>query len=428
MKKPKKNDNVKGRFILMLDDDSAGSIKRVESELQVKLTSSAELSAKVKAEEVLSSDKGIFYKNIGVAVVNDVEAAQLIHSNALGSNKILHWEPDRIYKTADQKTDCLNNIQNQLQLLNNSVKELEILLTTETDVLPQPKVWAWGLKAMGIDASKYSGKGVDVCVLDTGLYLSHPDFKGRSIIGKSFIPNEPWDYDGNGHGTHCTGVAAGYLSLSNGTRYGIAYGANIVIGKVLADSGSGATSGIVDAIDWVLQKKFKIVSMSLASPVKIGEKPSPIFEQIGQKALQQNTLIIAAAGNDSSRPDVPKPVSSPANADSIMAVGAVDNKMSVADFSNGGINASTGGKVDLAGPGVDVYSSYSKNANGKVMYRNLSGTSMATPHISGLAALYWEAEPHLSAKEIWTKLENKALKLDGKLKRDVGSGLGFYSK
>ncbi len=427
IKDDKKHKSGSNRFILMLDNGSRISIDRVQKELQVKLTSSAALSAKVKAEEVLRSDNGIYYKNIGIAVVDKVEPAQLIHTTSLSNNKIYHWEEDRVYRKAGSAFEHLDKIKKQLQLLNEEVKGLEASLETIEEKASAVKDHTWGIAAMGIPASGYTGKGVDIGILDTGFYLSHPDFKGRSIIGKSFIEGAPWEYDGDGHGTHCAGTATGHLSMDSGLRYGVACGANIVIGKVLSDEGYGTTSSIIDAIDWALEKKFKILSMSLASPVEIGEKPSPVFEQIGQKALAQNTLIIAAAGNDSSRPGLPRPVSSPANADSIMAVGAVDDKLQIAGFSNGGINAGNGGKVDLVGPGVHVFSSYSKNAEGKVIYKYLDGTSMAAPHIAGLAALYWEAEPRLTAEAVWERLESKALKLDNLLKRDAGFGFGHFS-
>src|SRR5690606_24594290 len=186
------------------------------------------------------------------------------------------------------------------------------------------------------------------------------DFVGRSIEGKSFISGESWDSDGNGHGTHCAGTAVGNSS-GDGKRYGVAHEADIFIGKVLSDGGSGSTSGIVDAIDWALEKNCKVISMSLGSPVGVGENPSLIFERAGEKALEKGCLLIAAAGNDSTRPDFVRPVSSPANAKSIIAVAAIDEAFNVARFSNAGLNTGTGGRVDLCAPGVDIFSSYSKN-------------------------------------------------------------------
>lgn len=277
---------------------------------------------------------------------------------------------------------------------------------------------------MGLGNSLYTGKGVDICILDTGLELSHPDFFGRNIEGKSFIAGEDWNRDPNGHGTHCAGVATGNIRLDNGKRYGIAKDANLKIAKVLSDAGKGTTSSVIDAIDWAITKKFRILSLSLASPVLLNEAPSPLFETIGARALENNCIIIAAAGNGSNRPAVPKPVSMPANSMSVMAVGAIDGQMKVAKFSNAGLNPSTGGNVNICAPGVDIISSYPKNSKNKNSnYYAMSGTSMATPHVSGLIALYMEQFPEKSAKEIWELVETKAKPIEGLKYRDIGNGL-----
>ena len=282
----------------------------------------------------------------------------------------------------------------------------------------------WGLKALGIENSLYTGKGIDICILDTGIELSHPDFSGREIEGKSFISGESWDRDPNGHGTHCAGIAAGNIRLDNGKRYGIAKDANLKIAKVLSDAGKGTTSSVIDAIDWAITKKFRILSLSLASAVKLNDTPSPLFETVGARALENNCIIIAAAGNDSSRPSVPKPVSSPANTSSIMAVGAIDGHMKIAKFSNAGLNPATGGNVNICAPGVDIISTYPKNSKNKSSsYYAMSGTSMATPHVSGMMALYMEQFPEKTAKEIWELAETKAKPIEGLKYRDIGSGL-----
>jgi len=133
--------------------------------------------------------------------------------------------------------------------------------------------------------------------------------------------------------------------------------------------------------------------------------------------------LIAAAGNDSRRPHLPRPVNTPANCESFMAVAALDKSMNVAHFSNAGINAKNGGKIDISAPGIGVYSSFSPNAKGNILYATLNGTSMASPHVAGLAALYIQAFPLLSASEIWKKLEKKAKRLKDQLIRDVGYGI-----
>ena len=416
--KTKKTPN---KYIIQLKDDSRSSLRKTEKDLSLKFTSSAELSSTVRAQDVLSSGNGLFLKNLGLAIVEDYEIDKLRSLTNASSNPIIYWEEDRIF-TPVVELDLINSMKAQIEDLTGALDQLELLIKQNNKPIVENN-FTWGLQAIGMELSNYTGKGVDICILDTGFYAEHPDFKGRNITGKSFVPGEQWDLDMHGHGTHCAGTAAGFISKIDQKRYGVAHEANIAISKVLSDSGSGSTSAIVDAIDNSLEKGHKVISMSLGSPVRIGEQPSPIFEQVGKKALENNTLVIAAAGNDSNRPTLPKPVSSPANAESIMAVAALDEALKVARFSNGGINASNGGRIDISAPGVNVFSTSSKHAGAGNLYQTMNGTSMATPHVAGLAALYWEAFPQLSAEGIWLKLEKRAKQLTNQLLRDVGQGL-----
>jgi len=417
------------RYILLLKEDTTQRMMNVmQKELDIKLVSSAELSSTVKAKDILSSGRGVFLKNLGISVVEDIEEEKLIHAAQMDSS-VLHWELEREFHIVSEN-EYLDPIKNTLTLLNQQVNHLENILKVKLKEDPEDivKNYLFNLRNLGLEKSKYSGKGINIAILDTGFYKAHPDFTNRKIEGKSFVqPKEgekDWDLDGHGHGTHCTGTAAGYISLENNNRYGVAYESNIFIAKVLSDKGSGVTSNILDGIDWALEKQCQVISMSLGSAVEIGEKPSPIFEQVGRKALEKKALIIAAAGNDSKRPnELPRPVSSPANAESIMAVAALDENLNVAYFSNGGLNAADGGRIDISAPGVNILSSYSENASNSTLYKMLSGTSMATPHVAGVAALYFEAYPNLSAAEIWLKMEKSAKELQNQLLRDVGAGI-----
>src|SRR4029453_4664466 len=128
-------------------------------------------------------------------------------------------------------------------------------------------------------------------------------------------------------------------------------------------------------------------SMSLGAPVRVGQTFSQVFEQAAVRALAAGTLIIAAAGNESPPPQDIQPVGHPANCPSIMAVAAIDKNFQIAWFSCGGLNPQ-GGQVDIAGPGVDVRSSWPR----PTLYRTINGTSMATPHVAGIAALHYEAK------------------------------------
>ena len=158
--------------------------------------------------------------------------------------------------------------------------------------------------------------------------------------------------------------------------------------------------------------------MSLGRAVAVGEGPSPDYERIGQMALQKGSLIVAAAGNDSARRyGHVAPVGAPANAVSVMAVAALDQMLDVAEFSSGGVNPA-GGVVDVAAPGVGILSA----APRPEMYRILRGTSMACPHVAGLAALLAQSDPALRGRALWDRVVATARKLPLDA-RDAGAGM-----
>jgi len=271
---------------------------------------------------------------------------------------------------------------------------------------------AWGLAATRVLQSSFSGRGVRVAVLDTGLDLNHPDFVGRAITTQSFVPGQEVQ-DGHGHGTHCIGTSCGPQHPVEGRRYGVAYNAQIFAGKVLSNAGRGPDAGILAGINWALTNNCQVVSMSLAALAP----PSQAYEQVARRALNAGTLIVAAASNDSRRSQgVFQPVGRPANSPSVLAVAAVDSQMRIADFSNRGA-ASGGGQVDIAGPGVGVYSCWPMPTR----FRSISGTSMATPHVAGIAALWIEAR-QVTGAALWQALTANARRLSLP-SVDVGAGL-----
>ncbi|REC45078.1 S8 family peptidase [Chryseobacterium sp. 5_R23647] len=412
----------KERYIVLLRNQEKSALKKVERELQVSITSSENLSKENRSFQVIDEDNSVLYKNLGVMVVENMDEHQLAKAMQNDSNPIVYFEKERDFFPADEMK-IISELKKQSAELSDKIIELEKFISNKPIPAKNLVEMEWGIKSIGIERALYTGKGIDVCILDTGLEMSHPDFSSREIEGKSFIQGEDWKKDPNGHGTHCTGISAGYLRSDTGKRYGIAKDCNLKIAKVLSDKGKGTTSSVIDAIDWAITKQFRILSLSLASPVALNEKPSVLFETVGMRALENNCLIIAAAGNDSNRPSIPKPVSAPANSLSIMAVAAIDGQMRIAKFSNGGLNPSTGGNINVCAPGVDIFSTYPKNTKNKNYYFALSGTSMATPHVSGLAALYMEQFPDLSAKEIWEMIEKNAKPIEGLKYRDIGSGL-----
>lgn len=412
-----------GRYIVLLKDQQKTSLKKIERELEVSITSSEFLSKENRSYEVIDQDNSVLYKNLGVLVVDHMDEEQLKSAVKDESNSIVYYEKEREFFPADE-LQLINELKKQSAGFAEKISELEKYIISKP--LPQKSTvgMEWGVKAIGLENTLYTGKGVNICILDTGLDTSHPDFSSREIEGKSFIDGEDWNRDPNGHGTHCAGVATGNIRSDTGKRYGVATGSSLKVAKVLSDSGRGTTSSVIDAIDWAITKKFRILSLSLASPVRLNDQPSLLFETIGERALENNCLIIAAAGNDSNRPQIPQPVSMPANSKSIMAVAAINIQMKVARFSNAGLNPSTGGNINVCAPGVDIVSAYPKNSRNKnYFYYAMSGTSMAVPHVSGLAALYMEQFPDKPAKEIWKLIENRARPIEGIKYRDIGNGL-----
>ncbi|WP_414588560.1 S8 family peptidase [Scytonema sp. PCC 10023] len=376
--------------------------------------------------------------NIGVAVVAlDPNQVQSLNAAVAGPQPILAVEPEQIMYAIGSiviNGDTANYLQGYKEGVTNLVNSLSNGAVTPGQQLNTSAfsdgATTWGLQATKVVSSRYTGSGIKVAILDTGLDLTHPDFAGRTITSESFIRGEEVQ-DLQGHGTHCIGTSCGLLNPPNPSspmRYGIAYNAEIFVGKVLSNQGSGADGGILAGIDRAISNGCQIISMSLGAPTRPGDTYSQIYEAVAKRALSQGTLIIAAAGNESYRPGFSRPVGRPANCPSIMAVAALDNQLQIASFSNSSINPDGGG-IDIAGPGVDVYSTWSTdpmtvrppNGLGPSRYVAISGTSMATPHVAGIAALYAEATGKRGF-ELWALLMQNAQRLNLP-SADVGIGL-----
>jgi subtilisin family serine protease len=244
--------------------------------------------------------------------------------------------------------------------------------------LEPPPEWretqaTWGLQAIGCLDAQATGRGVRVAVLDTGMDTDHPDFRSRSVEALSMIPGiSPLDVQG--HGTHCIGTACG-PRRSEGKRpaYGVAPEAEILSVKVLDDSGQGRDRFILEGMEAALDRGADVLSMSLGRWTYVGEPPSAAYAGLVREALNEDALVIAAAGNDSYRPRRRRPLSSPANVQGTLAVAALDQDLKVAYFSNAAIDPRAD-RICCAAPGVDVLSAVPRSRG---LYRRLSGTSMA---------------------------------------------------
>ena len=261
--------------------------------------------------------------------------------------------------------------------------------------------FTWGLVRCHVPPSTRSGVGIRVAVLDTGMDLGHPDFAGRAIVGATFVGQPVQDL--HSHGTHCIGTAAGPKAPAGTTpRYGIAYRAPIFVGKVLSNSGSGTTASVLAGMNWAIANRCVVISMSLGSQAPV----QAAYTAAGNAALARGCLIVAAAGNASSN------TGAPANSPSILSVASIDQNNKPSSFSNFG-------KIEIAAPGRDVFSSVPRPTR----YGTKSGTSMATPHVAGCAALWAETSTTLRGIALWRKLLATARRLPPFPATRVGAGL-----
>ncbi|MFD9881285.1 S8 family serine peptidase [Streptomyces alboflavus] len=248
-----------------------------------------------------------------------------------------------------------------------------------------PKAWRAG----------YDGKGVRIAVLDTGVDATHPDLKGQVVGARNFTPS-PDTKDRVGHGTHVASVAAGTGAKSGGTFKGVAPGARVLSGKVLGDKGEGTDSGIIAGMEWAAAEGADVVNLSLGGTDTPGV--DPLEAAVNRLTADKGVLVTAAAGNRGAR----QSVESPGSAEAALTVGAVDGKDRPAPFSGQGPRVGDGAvKPDVTAPGVDITAAaapgsaiekeFGQEPEG---YLTISGTSMATPHAAGAAALLKQQHPH----------------------------------
>ena len=263
-----------------------------------------------------------------------------------------------------------------------------------------------------------TGKDITVAILDTGCDTDHPDLQNRIIGGRNFTQDDGGNpaifEDYNGHGTHVAGTIA--ATQNNAGVVGVAPEANLLILKVLGKNGSGQYDWIINAIHYAIEQKVDIISMSLGGPTDVKE----LHDAIKDAVVNHQILVVCAAGNEGDGDSSTDEFDFPGSYNEVISVGAVDLDRHSSYFTN------SNNEVDLVAPGEKITSTY---LNGS--YATLSGTSMATPHVSGTLALLKDLsskqfERELTEPELYAQLIKRTVPL-GNSPKVEGNGLIYLT-
>lgn len=354
----------------------------------------------VTTEDASDADALVF-PEIGVAVVsgNAMAARGMSAEDELSDSDPLEIiEPE--YFVFAEGSDYLRGFLSAANAIARDLGEREADEYAEDEVDAEVLGATWGLRACKVPPSARSGAGIKVAVLDTGMDLGHPHFSGRGIVSATFVGQPVQDL--HGHGTHCIGTACGPKSPPGLIpRYGIGWATRIFVGKVLTNSGSGTGASVLAGMNWAIANRCQVISMSLGSQSPV----QAAYTNAGAAALRNGCLVIAAAGNAASS------TGAPANSPTIMAVASLDPNLAPSSYSNKG-------KIEIAAPGRDVYSSWPR----PTLVKTISGTSMAAPHVAGCAALWAQTSSNLRGMALWQRLRASARALPYPASR-VGAGL-----
>ncbi len=396
-----------GRYLMTFKEGAtAAGLKSLQAESSFRVANARDFRDQAVDFAQTGDAEAVVFPEIGVALVGgDAFSARGMSTEAsIAEDSPVHSIDPEYFMFAAQ-TNPSDYLKGALRAIETIYADL-VEAPTSGEVSTAALGVTWGLTACKVPASSFNGNGIKVAVLDTGFDLGHPEFAGRAFVTNSFVGQPVQDL--HGHGTHTTGTACGPQAPAGSIqRYGIGFRTQIFVGKVLTNSGSGTQAQVLAGMNWAIANKCTVISMSLGAQIPV----QPSYTAAGSAALAAGCLIVAAAGNASNRPGVISPAGAPANSPTIMSVAALDSALKVAVFSNGG-------KVDIAAPGVHVFSSWPR----PTLHNTISGTSMATPHVAGCAALWAQTNPSLRGAALRAKLIATAKHLPFPAS-DVGAGL-----
>ncbi|MFD8493693.1 S8 family serine peptidase [Amycolatopsis sp. NPDC059657] len=277
-------------------------------------------------------------------------------------------------------------------------RKVKVSLDQSVPQIGAPQAWQAG----------YTGKGVKVAVIDTGYDHNHPDLKNVVVDEKDFTGEGV--QDGQGHGTHVASTVAGSGAASGGRYKGAAPDAKLLIGKALDNEGSGSFSAIIEAMQWAADSGAKVVSMSLGSATP-SDGTDPLSEAVDSISRDKGTLFVVAAGNEGRD----KSIGSPGAANAALTVGSVSKQDVQSAFSSRGPRiGDLAVKPDITGPGEAIVAARVKGTESgdhdpvDDFYARLSGTSMATPHVAGAAAILAQEHPQWTGEQLKNALTSSA--------------------
>ncbi|MBP1932852.1 S8 family peptidase [Ammoniphilus resinae] len=353
-----------------------------------------------------SQDKSHAIKNeVTVKFKSHPDHQELARISQLIDGKIKkHWDSYSIFKSKSKTTDQLI----QYFKTRDDVLFAEpnfILLPNREPNDPLYTQYQWNLPIIKADRAWDISPGranITVAVVDTGVDLKHEDFKGKLVKGYNVLLDNNNPMDDNGHGTHVSGIISAGTNNTIGIA-GVSWNNRIMPVKAIGAEGTGTAFDIAKGIKWAADHGARVINMSVGN-----YHPSQVLHDAVRYAYDKGIVLIAASGNDNT--DQP---SYPAAYPEVLSIAAVDNHKRRAEFSNYGKH------IDVAAPGVDIPSTYIYSE-----YAVLSGTSMACPHVSGLAGLILSVNPNLSNREV-AKIIRQSAKDLGSRGKDQQYGYGL---